>query len=969
VLPEYPRPQLVRDRWSNLNGRWEYAITDSGSGAPNKYDGTILVPFPVESQLSGVQRRVSDAQNLWYRRTFQAPKLAAGERLLLHFGAVDWEAKVLINGREVGSHQGGFDPFSFDITDALRASGDQELVVRAWDPTDRGPQPRGKQIQQPRGIFYTPVTGIWQTVWIEPVPAARINDLVVTPDIDAGTLTVRVNTAGATGEKVRVSAVAAGKTIVNGQGDLTQPIVLRIPHAHLWSPTDPFLYDLNVRLSSGDEVKGYFGMRKISVAKDSAGVLRLALNNKPLFEFGPLDQGWWPDGLYTAPTDEALRYDIEATKQLGFNMIRKHVKVEPARWYYHADKLGMLVWQDMPSANNDTPEGRAQFERELRALIGEHRNFPSIVMWVPFNEGWGQFDTQRITGLVKQLDPTRLVNNASGWTDMGVGDVVDAHVYPGPGLPIRDSSRAMVLGEFGGLGLPLAGHTWVSANNWGYQSFTGVTALDSAYRALARELGFMVSEGLSAAVYTQTTDVETEVNGLMTYDREVAKISPQTVAVNSSLWSGTRGAMRRAVVATSLGTPQTWRYTTTQPDSSWMQPGFNDSAWQIGAGGFGQGSTAGAAMMPVKPGTAWSTPNIWLRRNFTIRDTSFGAPQWRIYFSGNVDLYLNGTHVGSFSRGTNTYVPVPLSATARAALRPGTNTLAVRVQVPQRFQYVDVGIEDAPTLAAEGGKKEIRNGATSRTTAGGQGISPGGSDLVLDFSAHGAPGSIKDAGGAATGFTARLPGTGVNAPDNDPNLLIETFSGLLNVTTTTADYNGQRNIPDAEAVGVNLKSLGFTGSDDFSVSARFVKIPGNEVLDIPDQLGLFIGTSTTSMMRAGLLNLDRYATAGTTRSNLAFSTVTQGEQDSNSHWVGTPNDDKVGETMTVEISRKAGKWSAVVNGQDVLPNAKQNGSGAAMPPTFLDGQTDLVVGVFALDVGGKHKKFQVDKFEAHVYKK
>lgn len=541
VLPEYPRPQLVRDRWINLNGRWDYAIRDTGTGVPRQYDGTILVPFPIESQLSGVQKRVTERQSVWYRRTFQAPRLAQGERLLLHFGAVDWEAVVSVNGREVGRHQGGFDPFSFDITDALRPGPEQELLVRVWDPTDKGPQPRGKQVQRPESIWYTGVTGIWQTVWLEPVPTNYTARLKLTPDIDSGTVTVQVETGGAgDAGRVRVAALTnKGKLVTSTEGAASQPIMLRIPKARLWSPTDPYLYGLTVRLANGDAVTSYFGMRKIAVAKDSAGRQRLFLNNRPLFQFGPLDQGWWPDGLYTAPTDEALRSDIETTKRLGFNLIRKHVKVEPARWYYHADKLGMLVWQDMPSGNNDTPEGKAGYERELRAMIDALQGFPSVVMWVPFNEGWGQHDTKRYADWIKQYDPTRLVNNASGWTDAGVGDVVDVHLYPGPGMPHLDSTRAAVLGEFGGLGWALPDHTWVD-QNWGYRSYRSAAAFDAAYRKLIYDLRLLVAQGLAAAVYTQTTDVETETNGLMTYDRAVVKLSAEAIAEHAMLYGPLR---------------------------------------------------------------------------------------------------------------------------------------------------------------------------------------------------------------------------------------------------------------------------------------------------------------------------------------------------------------------------------------------------------------------------------------------
>ena len=408
-----------------------------------------------------MRQPVSETQRLWYRRTFRAT-VSPGNRLLLHFGAVDWDATVFVNGQRLGEHRGGYDPFSFDITDALRPGGAQELVVAVWDPTDAGDQPRGKQVREPHGIWYTAVTGIWQTVWLEPVPSAYITDLDFAPDLDSSRVVLRVRADGAAdGERITATAFAEGRQVGTVEGALDQPLTLAIPDPHAWSPDDPFLYDLRVRLASGDSVSSYFGMRTIAVRRDDLGVLRLFLNGRPLFEYGPLDQGWWPDGLYTAPTDAALKYDIETMRRLGFNLARKHVKVEPDRWYYHADKLGLLVWQDMPSGRNRTPESRSEFGTELKHVVDALRDHPSIVMWVPFNEGWGQHDTERYTTWLQAYDSTRLVNSASGWTDHGTGDVVDLHAYPGPTIPANDERRARVLGEFGGLGLPLEGHTWL----------------------------------------------------------------------------------------------------------------------------------------------------------------------------------------------------------------------------------------------------------------------------------------------------------------------------------------------------------------------------------------------------------------------------------------------------------------------------------------------------------------------------
>ena len=585
-LPAYPRPQMVRADWMNLNGLWNYAVTEA-SAESFESQGQILVPFAVESALSGVARRVGDENALWYEREFTLPSSWKGKDVLLHFGAVDWKTDVWVNGEYVGEHKGGYDPFSFNVTPHLRKSGRQTLRVRVYDATDQTFQPRGKQVEVPGLIWYTPVTGIWQTVWMEPVSKSHIDDYYVVSDINAGTMTVLVDVdALHVDDVVKVEVLAGGEgysaekpatEVIASAECMNGKAVLNIPEVKTWSPDSPYLYGLRVSVLRGskviDSVDGYTAMRSVSEKKDKGlnKYRRIALNDEILFQFGPLDQGWWPDGLYTAPTDEALKFDLLKTKEWGFNMVRKHIKVEPARWYYYCDVLGLLVWQDMPNIADNLkatvatrPEeiGRMQRNKwaqdsfsalgtdcqvpplwkenwynEWREIIQDLKCFQSIVVWVPFNEAWGQFDTEEAAAFTKALDPTRLVDAASGGNLKFCGDIIDVHHYPCPAMNAFERKFINVLGEYGGIGYPVEGHLWQKDSNWGYGDVktSGEQVLD-LYEDFAEMLKTFVVNGCSAAVYTQTTDVEIEVNGLMTYDRKIIKVDEKRLAeINGSV--------------------------------------------------------------------------------------------------------------------------------------------------------------------------------------------------------------------------------------------------------------------------------------------------------------------------------------------------------------------------------------------------------------------------------------------------
>lgn len=742
-LPEYPRPEFVRSKWLNLNGPWELAIAGDNERTPptgKALPHRVLVPFPLESDLSGANQHLKRRDDgsfapvhAWYRRTFRVPQEfrvgqdKGGNRLMLHFGAADWEATVYVNGKEVGTHRGGYDPFSFDITAALAKNAtsrpgdsaftgqDQEVIVRVFDPSDASTQPRGKQVLKPGGIFYTPASGLWQTVWLEPVPETNLDDVTLVPD-GMGAVTLQHSKPLPRDHWIDVTVLAAGKAV--GRGSIKGPetkassVRLSLTEQHLWTPDDPFLYQVDLKLLGPDgkpvdEAKSYFAMRTIALGKDAAGVTRILLNGKERFLMGPLDQGFWPDGIYTAPTDEALRYDIEITKKLGFNATRKHVKIEPARWYYHCDTLGLLVLQDMPSGDKfigpsdpditRTPESEAILRTELTRMIESLRDHPSIIGWVVFNEGWGQTATAKYTDFVRGLDPTRLITSASGWTDRGTGDLYDVHVYPGPGMPPLEDKRAAVLGEFGGLGLAVPGHTWTK-ESWGYRGVADGEDLAFQYENLLGGVYDLKAKGLCAAIYTQITDVETECNGLLTYDRKVVKADAARITAanrgESPKYETLVPASGDGVAETGAGatSPATWKYTTTDPGAGWEEAAYNDSSWKSGPAGFGTKGTPGSTVR-----TEWSTPTIWVRRSFTLPAEavlqSAGDELFlTIHHDEDAEVYLNGIPAATVKGYTTAYTPVRISPQARAALNAGENTIAIKCAQTRGGQYIDAGI-------------------------------------------------------------------------------------------------------------------------------------------------------------------------------------------------------------------------------------------------------------------------------------
>jgi len=712
VWDEYPRPQLERENWKSLNGLWDYQITPQEAAQPATWGAQqILVPFAPESALSGVGKLVNPNEALWYHRVFSAKK-TAGKRAILHFEGVDYRSTVYVNGKEVGGHMGGFTPFSFDVTSALK-DGDNDLVVRAYDANEEY-QPTGKQRLKAEGIWYTRVTGIWQTVWMEEVNDRSIDDLDFTTDIEAGTIGVTAKLSGTpvAGEKLRVSASLKGAEAGKEEG--TGGLSIKLANPQLWSPDAPNVYDLQVELLDGsgkviDSAKSYTALRSVGKTKDANGNWRFTLNGKSIFHWGPLDQGWWPDGLLTPPSEEAMVSDIQYLKDAGFNMIRKHIKIEPRRYYMHCDRIGMMLWQDQVSAGKSPawtrmepnpkdevfPEGsHGQWVTEYKRMVDHLRDEPCVVVWSPFNEAWGQHNTLEVGRMAVDYDKTRLINIASGGNFWPVGDIADQHAYPDPGFPIGDErfkDYVKVVGEFGGHGWPVKDHLWeVGKDNWGYGGLP--KTLDEWKQRYTRSIDVLRRlryQGICAGVYTQTSDVESEINGLLTYDR-VEKIPASWLkTVHEKLLKGSDLASVTVLAPASDRAAVDWKYVTAEPSQGWQAADFDDASWAVGKGGFGSKNTPDA-----KVGTEWTSTDLWLRREFNLESPPKGEVILRVYHDEDAEVFLNGVQVATLAGHSAGYVLVELGEKGVQALKTGKNVMAIHVRQTRGGQFIDAGLTD-----------------------------------------------------------------------------------------------------------------------------------------------------------------------------------------------------------------------------------------------------------------------------------
>lgn len=715
VLPEYPRPQMVRQNWMNLNGVWDFGrVSGFGYDPEQTFDKKILVPFPMESAISGVMDTdfmENKGKVFAYDRDIVIPKSMEGQEILLHFGAVDWKCEVYVNGTKVGTHTGGFDPFYFDITSALKPGrAKQNIRVLVQDTQEFGGYPHGKQKINEKVIWYTPTTGIWQTVWIEPVPEVHIEKVEIVPDVDNSKFSLNTVVPNApAGLKVNATVYDNGEKILEVKDmEPNAEAFATIENPKLWSPDSPFLYDIEIELVQDgkvvDKVSSYFGMRKISLGELNGHPVFM-LNNEYCFSFGPLDQGFWPDGIYTAPTDEALRFDLEKTKEYGMNTSRKHIKVEPARWYYHCDKMGILVWQDMP-CNGFGEKGklldsdisiRDNYHDELGRMIESLKHFPSVIMWVVYNEGWGQPNAEisrKGVDIARSHDDTRLVSVASGWHDTEYGDIKDTHSYPAPNMnPNPVNERASVCGEYGGITLRIPDHRWIGGSNMQYTEVHSPDELTDRYLSFLRSIDIMRKDGLTGAIYTQITDVEDEENGLLTYDRKVNKAGAENVkriaAETRKLYSS---KLPRAVVETAKKSEQPiiWSYLMTDRPiaaTDWMNPSFNASAWKKGPAGFGR------EVGTIK--TEWNTPYIYLRRTVDFNGLSkedLANLKLYIFHDEDAEVYINGVKAASFEGYVTNYILSDISDEALATIEPGKpNVIAVSCKQTTGGQYIDLG--------------------------------------------------------------------------------------------------------------------------------------------------------------------------------------------------------------------------------------------------------------------------------------